>query len=149
MLDKAPGWLARRVFHSDQVVVNLRRERPVNSSFGSTVPRIEVAFSIDNRSHLDLVLDRLLFELWVGQPILNGAVWERHEILKHQGREDLYFWAPLVPSQIEQIRHQVNNGMIEEVTLNATVYFETKIGLVTVAGCRLRTTQLPCQIPGT
>lgn len=148
-IDKSPGWFARRTFHPDQVVVDLRRQRPVDISFGRTVPRIEVAFRIDNRSHVDLVLERLVFDLWVGQPILNGVVWQRHEVPKHQDREDVFFWAPLIPSQVEQVRQQVKNGMIEETNLEVTAYFESRIGLVTVEGRRLRQTQVPCQVPGT
>src|SRR5579871_6064993 len=95
MIDYGPKWLARRLFKPEEVVVDLRRECPIKVYQCAHIPGIDLAFSIDNRSHVDLTLDRLLFELWVGQPVLHSAILKRYPIAKHQRRDDVMTWEPL------------------------------------------------------
>ncbi len=140
VLALVPQFLLRRFLPPErvagQVVVDLRRVNPVNLLLQSSeVPQVALWFRIGNRSLVDLVLDRLLVELWVGQPTFRGALLERLSVPRRSDREDIYFWQDLTAEQQRQVRsHTGENGLLSvPVTVYVKAYFESKIGMVFVS----------------
>jgi len=146
-----PGWLRsrrrRRETIQDQIVIDLRSVNPIDISFGSDVPRITVYFRIANMSPVDLVLDRLLVNLWVGQPTLNAAILHRQEVPR-RNEEIVSFAEPLSLPQQEQMQHQVRDNMLDTtVYIYVDAYFDSKIGQVHVEE-RFERQDVPCRLPG-
>lgn len=73
-----PGKLLRILYSPEkvasQVRIRLRGERPIAPSLNSSVPHMDLYLEITNLSNIDLQLDRMLLDLWFGQPVLNGAI---------------------------------------------------------------------------
>ena len=69
-----PGLLLRLFYSPGKVAkdvkINLRGELPINPSLNSSVPHLDLYLEITNLSNLNLVLDRILLDLWFGQPVL-------------------------------------------------------------------------------
>src|SRR5713226_5921729 len=134
-----PRWIARWLLPpkriAEQVEIDLRRTNPVTISLNAEVPNLDVWFRISNLSPVNLTLDRLLIELWVGQPTLRGAILDRLEIPTRSTREYINFWQALTMSQREQIRRQSDEKGILTVPVMVDVraYFESRVGLVFVA----------------
>ena len=118
---------------ADKVNIDLRSNNPIDISFGSDVPNIQIYFKISNLSLFNLVLDRLLIvDLWIGQPTLHGAILERHDVPKGI-KDDVYFIEQLSSPQQEQIKKHVSNNFLSvPVKFHVKAYFESKIGLIYV-----------------
>jgi hypothetical protein len=149
LLDIVPKWLARCFISSqkiaNQIEIDLRRITPINISFGTDIPSLTLYFRISNLSHVDLVLDRLLINLWVGQPTLQGAILVRYDVPKRSSREDVYFNTQLTVPQQEQIRKHVNGQVLSvPVTINVQAYFDSKAGLVYVEK-KFEHREVPCK----
>ncbi len=150
LLALVPRFLLRRFLPAGtvarQVDVDLRRVNPVNILLRSEVPQVDLWFRIGNRSIVDLVLDRLLVELWIGQPTLRGAVLERLTVSRRTDREDIYFWHDLTAEQRGQIQNRIGeHGLLSvPVTVHVTAYFESRVGTVLVMR-RLEHRDVPVQ----
>lgn len=149
MLNVVPGWLARRFISGNmiagQIEVDLRRMNPIEISFGTEIPRLNLYFRISNLSPLDLVLDRLLIDVWVGQPTLWGAILTRYSIPKRSSREDIYFAHQLTVPQQEQIQKKVIGQLLSvPVTIHAEAYFDSKVGVIYVDK-RIEHRDVPCK----
>lgn len=137
MIDILPRWLARHFISSQtiarQIEIDLRSINPIDISFGTEIPRLSLFFRISNLSLVNLVLDRLLIDLWVGQPTLQGAILERYDIPKRKSRDDIYFRYELTSPQQEQIRKRIKDKFLSvPITLYVKAYFESKFGFVPV-----------------
>ncbi len=113
-----------------QIDVDLRPQSPVNIEFSTEIPQISLWFNITNRSGLDLIFDRMLIEFWVGQPtIYSGSILRRFSLPAGGTEKDVYFPAHLAPPQQEQIRRRANDkGLVDEVSINLTAYFQSERG---------------------
>jgi hypothetical protein len=149
MLGIFPRWLARRFISSqktaNQIEIDLRRINPIDISFGSDIPSLRLCFRISNLSPFNLVLDRLLIDLWVGQPTLRGAILVRYDVPKRSSRDDIYFTDQLTVPQQEQIRERINGQLLSvPVTIYVEAYFDSKVGLVHVKKT-LEHRDIPCK----
>lgn len=118
---------------ASQVELDLRRTNPIDICFGTDIPRISIYFRISNMSPVNLVLDRLLIELWVGQPTFRRAILQRYDVPKRRSRDDIYFSEQLTIPQQEQIKKHVDGKLISEpITMNVKAYFESKVGFICV-----------------
>src|SRR2546426_5204360 len=131
VLTVLPRWLARRVLPperiAEQVEIDLRRINPIGIHFRSMeFPCVEAWFRISNQSLVDLILDRLLVDLWVSQPTLQGAVLHRIEIPRRSTKDDIRFWHDLTTNQEDRIRkHADEKGVLQvPVALYVDAYFE-------------------------
>jgi hypothetical protein len=113
-----------------QIDVDLRPQSPVNIEFSTEIPQIGLWFNITNRSSLDLVFDRMLIEVWVGQPtIYSGFILRRFSLPAGETEKDVYFPAHLATPQQEQIKRRANGkGIVDEVSINLTAYFQSERG---------------------
>ena len=138
VLVNLPRWLISYFISpqkiADKVNIDLRSNNPIDISFGSDVPNIQIYFKISNMSLFNLVLDRLLIvDLWIGQPTLHGAILERHDVPKSDIKDDVYFIEQLSSPQQEQIKKHVSNNFLSvPVKFHVKAYFESKIGLIYV-----------------
>jgi hypothetical protein len=153
VLDILPRSIARCFISplkiASKVEIDLRREHPIDINFGSEIPRLSLSFRISNLSPVDLVLDRLLIDLWFRQPTLRGAILERYGVRRNSSRDDVYFTDQLTVSQQEQIRRHVDGKLLSvPVTIHIKAYFDSRIGSVCVEK-RLEHGDVPCELPPT
>lgn len=137
LVDILPRWLIRGLLSpqkiASQVELDLRRTNPIDICFGTDIPCISIYFRISNMSPVDLVLDRLLIELWVGQPTFRRAILQRYDVPKRNSRQDVYFSEQLTIPQQEQIKKHVDGKLVSEpITLYLKAYFESKVGFICV-----------------
>ena len=108
-----PRWLERRMLPparvQSEIDVDLRRQSPVNVS-GGEVPTINLWFEVTNQSQIDITLDRLLLEVWFGQPTFRGAILGRIDIARRSSAKELYFWTSLDAQQVAQIKRYLGGG---------------------------------------
>jgi len=114
--------------------VDLRREAPVNVS-GGEVPTCTLFFEVTNQSQIDITLDRLLLEVWFGQPTFRGAILGRVDIARRTSAKDLYFWTALDAGQVGQIKRHLAQGTPGNpmaITVQVTAYFASRLGWLKV-----------------
>ncbi len=132
-----------------QVEIDLRRIHPIDISLGSEIPRLALYFRISNLSPVNLVLDRLLIDLWLRQPALQGAILERYDLPRRSTRDDIFFKDQLTVSQQAQIRRYVDGKLLSvPATIHLKAYFDSKIGSVCVER-NLEHGDIPCDLPPT
>lgn len=134
-----PRWLARILLPparvAEQIEIDLRRTNPIAIAFRSTeFPCVEAWFRISNQSQVNLVLDRMLVDLWVNQPMLRGADLRRVEIPRRSTKDDIHFWHDLTATQEERVRRHVDEkgNLTVPVALYVDAYFESRVGTVHV-----------------
>ena len=144
-----PGWLIRYYFRSDKIAklvdIDLRSNRPI--IINVDVPEISLYFYLNNRSPFNLTLDRLLIDLWVGQPILKGAILRRYVIPKGESINDIYFSCSLTSQQQNQIKQHCKNQLLSiPVSLTITAYLESKVGIICLDNQRTDRSDVPCKV---
>jgi len=139
ILAMLPEWMARRLFPAsrvaDRIEIDLKRENPIAIHFKSTeFPYVDIWFRISNLSPVNVILDRLLVDLWINQPTLKGAILRRIEIPRHSSTEVVRFWHDLTMAQEQRIiRHADQNGVLDvPISVEIEAYFESRIGMVYV-----------------
>jgi hypothetical protein len=138
LLDWLPGWLARRFVSVDsvsrQVRLLPRSKTPLVFSLNEATPTVRAYFQVVNHSGVDLMLDRIVAEIWAGQPVAYGVMAHRVAIAKHATTDEIpAFQMPLTPKAIEgaeRIREQqkANPGSQGNYTQIGTAFFDSKIG---------------------
>ena len=149
VLGKLPGWLIRYFYKPDKIAnfidINLRSNGSINLHFGMEVPEIVLYFQVYNRSPFTITLDRLLIDLWVGQPTLKGAILKRYVIPKGESLNDIYFSCPLTSQQQKQIRDRCNGQLLTvPISLTITAYLESKVGLICLEKS-IERSDVPCK----
>lgn len=149
LLAKLPGWLIRYFFKPDKIAnsidIDLRSNGPVNISLGMEIPEISLYFHVYNMSPFSLILDRLLIDLWVGQPTLKVAMLRRYVIPQGESIDNVYVSCPLSTQQQNQIRGRCNGQLLRgPVSLIITAYLESKVGVIEVDK-RIDRSDVPCK----
>lgn len=133
MMSVIPGKLLRLIYSPEkvasQIKIKMRSENPFSITIGSSVPNIDLYFEVVNLSNFDLQLDRLLIDLWFGQPTLIGAIL-RPTVIPAKSADKILRWQSFLSTQqIQQIEPYLSEsppgGNIE---LSIIAYFESKIG---------------------
>lgn len=148
-LEFLPAWIARRIVSlkkvADQIEIDLRSINPIDISFGSEVPRVSIYFRISNLSSVGVTLDRMLVNVWVGQPTLRGSVLQRYQLPKRTSDDNVYFSSSLSIPQQEQIKKRVDGQLLSSsVRINIVAYFDSKIGIVCLEKT-LEQRDVPCK----
>jgi hypothetical protein len=136
-LAKLPGWVIRRFYHpakiASSIELELRNNKPIIISFGTDIPSVGLYFQIYNNSPFDFVLDRLLIDFWIGQPILHGVVLRRYDVPHGRRIENVYFEHLFTLPQQEYIKKRIDGQLLSvPVSIMLTGYFESKLGVVCV-----------------
>ncbi len=79
-----------------------------------------------------MLVDRIVVEVWVPQPIIHGAILDRFQILPKVTREDIHFQAELSELQRSAILGQLKLGQkrdrLDRVNLYMNVYCDSRVG---------------------
>ncbi|SRR5713226_1200433 len=135
---RLPAFLVRSVTDPEKVLkrveIRLREETPIYVSLGAAVPMVDIYFEIANHSTLDLVLDRMLVEVWFGQPTFNGAILRRHPVPAEATVKSVYFRHMLADTQARQIKAFTDapQGNMGSLHIYLIAYFESKVGRLVV-----------------
>ena len=141
LLGKVADWLPRfllRLFFkpgkvAHEVRITLRDEKPIQPRTDAPFPDISIWLEITNLSHIDLTLDRLLFDLWFGQPTMIGCLLDFVRVPARSSSTALRYWSNLTPTQVIRIDDFMQNSETRgRISLNITAYFESKVGMITV-----------------
>jgi hypothetical protein len=132
-----PAFLLRLLYPPVSVAkdihIELRGEMPIYPSLGSSVPHLDVCLELTNLSNLTVILDRMLLDLWFGQPTVNGTILKRTSVRPRSKSDSIYFRCDLTQAQIHQIKPYTEpNPPSGSITLSVLAYFETKVGLIEV-----------------
>lgn len=136
MLSRLSSFLLRFVLKPEQIASNvhirLRENNPITISLTGSVqvPCVDIYFEITNLNRVDLVLDRLLIDMWFGQPNFTGALLRRYPIPAGQITKNIYFRHELTSAQEEQIKRSRSED--NSHTLHLTGYFLSSAGMVEV-----------------
>ena len=114
-----------------QIEIDLRSSNPIDISFGGEIPDVSLYFRITNKGPVDLELDRVLVDFWVGQPTIKGAILMRQNVRRRSTIDDVFFTAQLSSPQQDQIKRKIEGKIIsEKIHITADAYFNSKIGTV-------------------
>jgi hypothetical protein len=118
-----------------RLFIDLRGNSPIQIQLAGPLPDVSLWFKADNRSALEVELDRLLVEVWLGQPITEGAVLSRVTLAPNQWYEAIRFHQYLTRDQADLARLRLGDpshvgDMFLRVQANA--YFNTPFGTVSV-----------------
>lgn len=111
--------------------ISLRlREAAAISLDLSSLPSAAVFFEVINHSDVDLVLDRVVLELRVGQPLLHDVMAHRYPIPAHETVSNIYYFGLLTEGAAALIRkHQAAartpGGAVHQIQVNARAYFDS------------------------
>jgi len=122
-----------------KVTIDFRPSDPIRvattAALDSTRPQniwLELYLRIQNDSHIDVTLDRVVVEFCVGQPLVLGAVLHRNKIKPHKS-QDVFFKTPLTWAQQLQITdYREDANRCEQMQLTADAYLDSKVGPVHV-----------------
>jgi hypothetical protein len=105
-----------------------RDERPVGVllDFTAAIPQVRLWFDVTNDTEFDLVMDRLLIELWVFAPVLYGlenGILTRQVLPKKSGIKDVNYFRDLSTEHAQRIGEQaVFNQSANRWEVRATVH---------------------------
>ena len=130
---RLPGFLLRALYKPDkvksQVHIALRDNVPGMVSLNSPVPCVELYFQLTNLSAIDLVLDRMLLDVWFGQPTFETALLHRYVIPAGDISDGIHVRQTLTESQKAYIAaFEASRGTAGAVRIYITAYFESKLG---------------------
>lgn len=111
------------------ITLRLREEYAISLDL-STVPSVAVWFEVINHSDVEVVLDRIVLELRVGQPVLQDVMAHRYPIPSHETVSNIYFFGLLTEGATALIRkHQealrAPGGAVQQLQVNARAYFDS------------------------
>lgn len=126
MLGPVKRHLLKRI--KDEVHFEIRNIYPGTINLNATVPTITLWFRLINMSDYILTVDRVLFELWVGQPVIKEAVINKKiQTGPRSFKEDIYFEKELSEKQIDAIRHYAEKDIKIDL-YRISVYCSCKLG---------------------
>lgn len=118
---------------ASKIQIDLRGENPIALTLSSEVPHVDLYFTITNLSRLDLVLDRLLVDVWFGQPTFTAPLLRRYPIPAGQITRDVFLRQMLSGAQRTQIEDFIDNeGLRGQIHLYLTAYLESNVGRIEV-----------------
>ena len=116
-----------------QVLIRLREERPIVLALTSEVRYLDLYLDITNHSPLLLTLDRLLIDMWFGQPTFTGAVLRRARIRPRETSFSVFHREFLTTGQRDQIdRFLASKEAKGRLMIHLTAYLDSKIGVIEV-----------------
>ena len=113
--------------------VELRPLSPIQINLQPYTPEVRLWFRIDNRTAFEVVLDRLLVEVWYPQPVAEGGVFDRYTISPNQSIDTPMYHAFLPPDKVTTMLQTARDpNQYAELQIYARGYFDTPIGWANV-----------------
>ena len=136
-LARLPPFVLRMLLKPEAVAskidIDLRGENPIDLSLNAEVPHLDLYFQITNLSPLDLILDRLLAEVWFGQPTFTTAVLRRCDVPAGQITRGIHLRYQLSSAQRSQIKQFLQSeGQRGAIHIYITAYFQSRAGLLEI-----------------
>ncbi len=119
--------LAGRLF------IDLRSNSPIYLSLVDPIPDFSLWFRVDNRSSLEVELDRVLVTSTFLVPVAEGAILDRFRVEPNKWVDGIHFHKYLWGERVKQLRQVLadeNSG--QSLRVNATAYFNTPFGSLVV-----------------
>lgn len=138
LTSKLPGFLLRALYKPEaiesKVKLGLRSDAPASVYLSpGQIPYVELYFEVTNLAPIDLVLDRMLVEVWFGQPTFSTVFLRRQVIPAGDITDGLTVRQTLSSSQKAQIEaFQTSGGNAGAVHIYVTAYFESKLGRLSI-----------------
>ncbi len=137
LTSRLPSLLLRAILSpksvASKVRISLRGEKPFNIALSTEVPHIEIYFEFTNLSPIDLILDRMLVDVWFCQPTFEQTILRRYFIPSGEITKGIFLRQHLTPAQATQIQKCVeSSGAGSVIRLYITAYFESKAGRLDV-----------------
>jgi len=129
--------------------VELRPIAPIQISLHPHSPDLRLWFRIDNRSELEVELDRVVVEVWYPQPVAEGAILDRYAVGPNQQIDTVQFHAWLLPDKVELMKRAAEDRtQYAELQIYTRVYFNTPVGTAQVQSRITRAKgEFPIQLP--
>lgn len=129
-----PAFIRRAIIKPEDVTsrvhISLRDKGGLQVSLGSVIPCVDLYFQITNLSTVDLILDRLLIDVWFGQPTFQAAMLTRHTIPAGEITSGIHLRHMLADNQCKEV--QARTADRSRVTITVVAYFESDIGRIVV-----------------
>jgi hypothetical protein len=107
-----------------KIALRQRDESAIVVDVTSVVPNVMVWFEVINHSDVDLVLDRIVLELRVGQPILHGVMAHRYPVPPHETVSMITFFGMLTEGAVKLIQQQQQTQTHQTIHVTARAYFD-------------------------
>lgn len=114
------------------IEIDVRSTSPISFQL-SNIPVAIIYFKITNKSqYLNLVLDRLSFDLWIksehqNQPFLNKASFVEKEEIKQKDSKDIFCKIELKNSQIQKLKEIKEEKKLPSTSIYLNAYFNTSL----------------------
>ena len=132
-LERTPKFILSRLLPAEKlkgkIDIDLRAENPIDINTAKMVPSIALWFEVVNRSSLNLTLEKVLLEVWLGQPTFAGAILQSIVVPRAERVKDIRFWQDLSSAQVEQYEWFKKTNQME-ITIYLKAYFVSKIGTI-------------------
>ena len=129
-----PAFIRRAVIKPDDVSnrihIALREEGGLHVSLGSEIPCVDLYFQVTNLSTLDLILDRLLVDVWFGQPTFQAALLDRYVVPAGEITKGMHIRQMLADNQRKQV--EARRADRSRIIVNVVAYFESDVGRLVV-----------------
>ncbi|MGD9157502.1 MAG: hypothetical protein PVG39_03780 [Desulfobacteraceae bacterium] len=132
-----PIFIIRLIYKPEKIVskinIDFRSFNAINFKPNSEMPKLSIWFKITNLSFLDIELDRMILDIWFGQPTCNGAMLNRHYLPAGEITEGIFFETILNTKQEEKIKRFIDDSKRSgQLHLNIKAYFESRAGKIEV-----------------
>ena len=137
VIDFLPGFLIRVLLpprkQASRILIDLRGDSPINCILDGQLPRLDLWFAITNHTPLRLILDRLIADVWFGQPTFERALLVRQLVPPNSTVTDLLMRCELSAGQAARIAPYAQTpAPAPPITFHLTAYFHSKVGLLEV-----------------
>jgi hypothetical protein len=131
---RGPGRPDERSALARNLIVELRSNSPIYLSLVDPLPEILVGFKVDNRSSIEVEVDRLLTTVtFNGFPVGEGAVLDRFTIPPNKWNDGIQFRTYIDVGRVIPLRQFLaNENSGQSLRVNATAYFNSPFGSVVV-----------------
>jgi hypothetical protein len=134
LIQKLPRILVSRFVKVERIAnefeIDLASPTHVSLFLNTFVPHFEIYLRVSNKSALPVTIDRILLDVWVGQPLLDAAGLHRKTLLPKETEPKLYGRWMLNELQRQAAKSQLSDkGQLKtDMTVNITVYCDCKLG---------------------
>ena len=132
-----PSALLRLIYSpkyvSSRITIDFRNNTPFYLGSSNGIPYVDIYLDVSNFNNIDMVLDRMLLDMWFGQPTIYAALMYRKYIPAGQKTENVLFRHILTAEQASHIQKYLDkDNMNKRILVHVTGYFESNIGRITV-----------------
>lgn len=129
-----PGFVLRilvRPAHiSRDLEIDLRSTTPLQVRLDKEIPDLSIWLRFTNKSAIPILVDRVLFEVWFGQPYVEGAMLKLVEIRSKQTLGDVQLSIKLSGVQDQAIRNWYAQTEVSRARVNIylNLFCDCKVG---------------------